>query len=182
MQQQYQHIRHQIQDGDVLLFRRNPSSIISRFICWWTKQPYSHAGVAVWLVLNGTRRLFVAEAAWPLVRVYPMSCYLRDKGEHIDWHSLWDRNKAELLAEFMLQQVGKRYASFLQMLYSFLPGLPKRGRPINPDRVFCSDLVAEGLSTLGYHLPKPPILTTPGDLEYYRCWQGKGEITPDGVG
>jgi Permuted papain-like amidase enzyme, YaeF/YiiX, C92 family len=182
----YSTARQQVRTGDVLLFRRS-SSLLSRLICRWTESKHSHAGLALWAF----GRLWVIEACWPRVRLFPLSRYSR-AGIKIDWYRWEDVSTAPRCeaALHALEHVGDRYASLLQMAGSFVPGLARflanlkvyPGQGLSPNRPFCSCLVTAALIHAGLRLsqddPASPWLVAPGDIALFNGLQRKGLILP----
>jgi len=158
--------RHEIRDGDVLAFRG--TAAFSRLIQWRTRARVSHVGFAVWL--EQWDRLAVLEAMEPGgIRLHPLRKRLAD-GEWVDWYRLDDDQvDRSALVSAAFEHWGKRYASPWQFLRSWgwvsRMVFDKLGRPsdTNPDRFFCSELVALCLTRAGY-VCDDPVWTTPATM------------------
>src|SRR5262245_6218186 len=173
-----------IRTGDVLLFRGTG-------LCAWlikvrTRSVYSHAGIALRIQANGTEKLAVLEALEPLgVRLYPLEQYLK-RGERIDWYQLNDPAIVrEEVAAYALRQWGKPYAlRTLWWSFSRLAWVLRKllhGRPAtDPERFFCSQLVADALKHAGFRADEDviPIETDPGAVGRFVCLQRRGELSP----
>jgi len=167
----YEDHRHDIQDGDVLAFRG--TRVFSKLIQFWTNARVSHVGFAVWL--RQWDRLAVLEAMEPGgIRLYPLRKSITD-GEWVDWYRL-DGGKVHraTVVETAFTHWGKRYASPLQFLRSW-GAICRRvgdflGRKVDtdPDRFFCSELVAHCLAQAGYVCEDPawkvPARMAPQDI------------------
>ncbi|MGE0760133.1 MAG: YiiX/YebB-like N1pC/P60 family cysteine hydrolase [Pirellulaceae bacterium] len=181
-----------IANGDILLFEGR--SWFAFGIKLRTRSQFSHAGVALWVNVDGTSRLCILEALEPWgVRLYPLDRYLdhcHRKGERVHLYRLHESINRDKVAGFTLQQWGKRYASVWQFVLSW--GRVTRffrwlfGRPLNvdtdPERFFCSELVAEALRAGGY-VPSveddlAPCMTDPGAVALFPCLQRLGVLTP----
>lgn len=182
----------QIHTGDVLLFRRSPS-LFGRLIRVWTQSPFSHVGVAIRIVVDGTQRLAILEALEGVgVRLHPLDRYLEEchrDGCKVDWYAVTDDSVDRLkVAGYALQHWGKRYASPWQFAWSWgrLAAWVRRMRGLSvdtdPERYFCSELIAGALVYAGYRpdgdLAIEPAETAPGDVALYTCLQRRGEIEP----
>ena len=180
----------QIRSGDVLLFRRS-TSLFGRLIRLRTESPYSHAGIAVQLQVGPFQQLFVAEALEGVgVRLFPLPRYVRQchaEGCLIDWFKIISPEVAgEWAAAYAVDQVGKRYASSWQFVWSWgwasswWRRLTGRPADTDPERFFCSELVAGALEYAGYvpddDLPQEAAETAPGAIALFPCLQRKGAI------
>lgn len=186
-----------IATGDIFLFEG--VSFFGRWIKLHTRSRFSHVGIALWIQVDGIRRLCCIEALEPWgVRLYPMDYYLgvcRRRGIVCHWFALKqdfgiDRAK---VAGYGLAQWGKRYASPWQFLISFgwLTRLVRKhifGWDVvdtNPERFFCSELVSDSLQHGGYR-PDPnegedaiAAGTEPGAIALFRCLDRRGTLSLD---
>lgn len=181
-----------IRNGDVFLFRRSPS-LFGRLIRLWTQSPFSHVGIALWVQVDGTRRLCILEALEGVgVRLHPMDRYLEEcqrQGCLIDWYQVTDPAiNRDRIAGYALDQWGARYAHPLQFVWSW-GRLSTRLRrwlgltaDTDPERWFCSELVAAALKHAGYvpdsDLDLDPAETEPGMVALFPCLQRRGAIEP----
>lgn len=181
-----------IRTGDICLFRRSPT-LFGRFIRLWTQSPFSHVGIALWVIVDGTRRLCILEALEGVgVRLFPMDRYLEEchaSGCLIDWYQVVDSEiNRDRVAGYALQQWGRPYATPWQFVWSWglLSGWWRRlrGLPVDtdPERWFCSELVTAALRHAGY-VPESgddsePAATEPGAVALFPCLQRRGAIEP----
>lgn len=71
----YAKIRNRIKDGDVV-FIKNETDFMSKLIRFATFSKYSHVGIAVWVDIEGERRLMMVEAqGGTRKRIVNMSMY-----------------------------------------------------------------------------------------------------------
>jgi hypothetical protein len=101
----YENYRSKIKSGDLLVWGTPPSSSIyskltHTFIRLFTLSEYSHVGIA-WVV---GERLFVIEATFPRVQIFPLSKY--DEFYHIPIDFEW---REEYLV-YLLELVGCKYS------------------------------------------------------------------------
>ena len=184
----YFHVRDQIENGDVLLFRG--SFLHSRFIQRWTRSVYSHVGLALWIHTDGVRRLMVIEAMEGRgIRLFPLSEYLQ-RGDHLDWFRVTDESvQRDKVVAWAMARLGRDYASAWQFLRSFgfltkrianLLGLPTK---MDRNRWFCSWFAAQALRAGGWSPPEPerlpPEQYTPGDISLFPCLQRRGRLIFD---
>ncbi len=173
----------QIKTGDVLLFRGR--GLWSWMVKVRTKSVYTHAGVALRIKANGCERVSVLEALEPWgVRLHPLDQYVA-AGESVDWYEVTDPAvNREKVASFALRQWGLRYA-WRQLLWSFsrLAWLARRVlrrplRDVDPERWFCSELVAAALRHAGAQTDEDlvPIATAPGDVARFTCLRRRGTL------
>jgi hypothetical protein len=171
----YSEAKKFIRDGDVLTFAGH--WWISRAIRWFTGQPVSHVGFAIWLRfgLETEDRLCVLESMEPGgIRVVPLSLTMGES-DATYWQKMkWEVVNGNEAIGWALRQWGGRYASWLQFLsfvsprfrwFRELVGLP----PKIGDGWHCSGLVAQALRFGGFEPPKDPSLVTPGDLWDFTC-------------
>lgn len=188
-------VQDNIQNGDVFLFEGR--SWFARLIKARTRSIYSHAGCALWIGINGTKTLCVLEALEPHgVRLYPMDRYVAEcaaKGVRVHWFELdpcgSENVNRDHVAAYVFKQLGKRYVSPWQFFVSWgwltrwLRRLLGKGvENLDPERFFCSELVAAALRAGGYR-PDPdedvqPAATDPGSVSMFPCLQRRGVVTP----
>lgn len=171
----YEEAKKFIKDGDVLTFAG--SWLVSRLIRWWTGQPVSHVGIALWLRFGEETedRLCVFESMEPGgVRIIPISLAM-ETSDAVYWQKLDGSqvNPHEAIG-WALQQWGGKYASWLQFLSFVSPGFRRLREIVGlPARIgdgyHCSGLVAQALMFGGFSLPKDPALVTPGDFHRFDC-------------
>jgi len=182
IQLSYQDIRHKIVDGDLFLFRGK--GWFSKLIQSWTKSPYSHVEIAVWL----EHRLCTIGAV--LHRgVYPdlLSHKLKKYGGQVEWWAVSDSvmdpvggNRHQLIIKarnWLLDSEngwGSSYASSRQFWRSFLFGWNWD----QPDAYFCSEFAARyATQVLGLQQFSNAIKISPGDFARCDAWELKGIIT-----
>lgn len=177
------------QSGDMVGFKG--VNKYAKLIGWNTLSDWSHFGVLVWVKFgDGEPTLCVIEAVIKYgVRLIALEDVLKDckkTGERAFWFVL-DRShdlNRPILVDYVRRQLGKRYASPYQMVYSFgwltrlwryLRGLP--ARDMDSDRFFCSELGAAGLQAIGISPRKIPAEMSPADLANEPAIKIMAEIT-----
>ena len=171
----YSAVKDLVRTGDVLAFRG--TWLFSRLIRWYSRQPVSHVGLAVWLRIGEETedRLCVLEAMEGYgVRLLPLAHALGDYWTHGGaawWCPLRDLYDGEEGVGYALAQWGGEYASPYQFAVLMSPTLQRLrhllGRPDHvggPDRFHCSELVSRSLAFAGASIPKPACYMTPGDV------------------
>lgn len=176
----------EIQSGDILAF--SAGKPYSRLIQRATRSPYSHVGMALWMGPYGRpnlRRLCCLEAIEPGgVRVIPLPPYLEDCRARcwpVAWYGILDASLAiDTTIDFALAQWGQRYASPRQFALSWGPVTRRIRRALglrvnldnDPQRWFCSELMAAALQAGGAALPgnKIPATMSPGDVIGLRAY------------
>lgn len=140
----YQQHRHDMQDGDVLIFKGQ--SWLSKIIKWRTRSDYSHAGVVVWW----NDRLMVLEAIGQGVLARPISYNLDHYRGDIEYFRPSQEIATETrtrMAQFAQAQLGKKYASrrLLSFFFKLLLNRPllSQDKAAAPCRYFCSEYVAD---------------------------------------
>ncbi len=143
-----------------------------------TFSDWSHFGIFVWVKFDENEsRLFILEAVAKygvrLISFEDAAAGCQVSGEKIYWFKLdplHDLNRP-ILVDYASRQLGKRYASPAQMVFSF--GWLTRfirylcGRPaadLDPNRFFCSELGAAALQAIGVRTRKIPAEMSPADL------------------
>lgn len=182
-------VKQSIQTGDILLF--SGGGWYTRFIRLWTLSRYNHVGIAIWVQANGYKELFILESLEPHgTRLVPLGPYVERSqrtGVQVDWWRVDDPNvNREAVASYSLKQCGKPYSSLLRMVFNFslLSKWIRRklGIPVanDPDRPFCSELVAAALEYAGYTGESPggtsPGGTSPGDVAMFTCLKRMGGL------
>lgn len=174
----------ELRTGDVLLFQGQ--SVAAWAVKLRTHSRYSHAGIVIKIRANGTERVSVLEALEPYgVRLYPLDHYVAS-GAKIDWFQIVDQAmNRDAVAAFGLKQWGLRYGwaslwwhfSRLAWLLTKIFGI--KPRP-DPERWFCSQLVADALRHGGFKMEGDAIAVgqSPGDVSYLTCLHRMGELTP----
>lgn len=171
----YSEFRNVVKDGDVITFAGN--WWMSRAIRFFTGQPVSHVGFAMWLRFGYETedRLCVLESLEPGgIRVVPMVLAMNDS-THVYWQrARQDHVRPGEALGWAIQQWGGKYASWFQFLSFISPRFrwfrswffknPKIGHGYH-----CSELVATALEFGGWKPTKPPCLTTPGDIWMFSC-------------
>lgn len=174
----YAEARARIASGDVLLFEGR--SLASRLIRLRTESRLSHAGLAFW----APGRLGCLEAVGRGVQLWPLRNYV-EAGHRVWWYRLAASPAArDVVCRRALERWGAPYAHPRQFLRSW--GLFARrlarwgGWPLDthPERVFCSELVAEALLAAGLAEGIEPARTAPGDLVFLPCLQLRGLLVP----
>lgn len=171
--------------GDVVAV--SGGKLHSRLIRSVTGSPYSHVAIVVALQPGSTGHSiwYVCEAMEPGgVRLLPLLSYLRDcreRGTPVAWYRI--RPHAEVdrvkVVDFALAQIGKRYANLRQFRLSWgcitrgvrrLLGMRYR-YDTDPERWFCSELVAASLHAGGARLPSARIAAemSPADVLRLPC-------------
>ena len=183
------HLRvNDIKTGDLLLCRGN--WIMSKCIRWVTGGQYSHAGIAVWLRFNGTKRLCMFEAMEGSdIRIVPVYDVLkeyywpyRDNAYIIHKPLLRELGyDGDKLIHFLLDRWSFKYANWWQFFVIASPRIQwfrskifGRNEDTDKDKYHCSELVATALEDQGYELNKTASLVTPSDLDSFTCF-GPGE-------
>lgn len=172
-------IRGEIQQGDLLFFRGS-GWLPSRLIRLFTTSVYSHVGIMVVLSAGEYSDLWVVEAVWPRVRLYPLRRTLENK-TRVDWFQVVDPAvDRHAVVVYGLERVGRRYASFRQFVRSWgcsAGRLLGWKADVDQERDFCSELVAEAFLRAGYVDDREPALTSPGAVALYTCLRRRGTLT-----
>lgn len=148
---------------------------------------FTHIGIAVWIELNGMKRLCIFEAmSGHGVRLYPIDKYLiecKKRREKIYWYKLHPSINRETVVQYASIHWGKRYASVWQMIYSF--GWLMRSfkkifgwldKDLDKERFFCSEYGAGALRFAGVKTKLPASLS-PGELTELPWLINQGELT-----
>lgn len=182
----------EIRNGDVLLFRRS-STLFGRLIRFRTQSPYSHAGIAAWMLVGGRRYLCVIEAMEGVgVRVFPLPRYLEQASKDgflIDWFEIIDTSiSRDWVAAYAMSTVGKKYASPWQFVWAWgcmsqwVRRIFRLAADTDSERLFCSELVAAALEYSGYvpdaDLPQEAAETSPGAIALFPCLRRRGSLEP----
>lgn len=151
----YQEYRHQIKDGDILLYRG--TSLNARIIRRFFDSPYTHAGIVAWW----NDRLMVMEAVEKGVIVTPLSENLGRHHGGVDYFeckvALAEDERASMV-QFAQMQLGKEYnlwtllASGLRVVLR-LSLKDKNGSYKHPaGKYFCSQYVSDIYEQAGIDL------------------------------
>jgi hypothetical protein len=190
----YEAFADKFEVGDVLLFEGR--AWYSALIKQWTLSKFSHAAIMLRIKADGAMIPSVVEAIEPYgIRVYPLKRYMQQcakRREVVHWYRVTDDNvNREKVVRYALEQWGKRYVSPWQMVLSFgrwarmFMRLFGHATPVNldPDRFFCSELVASALQFAGYRPDLDegfsPVTTDPGSIANLPCLQRKGLVRFD---
>lgn len=185
-------IAERIKTGDVLLFR-GKGSFWSWLIKLVTRSRYSHAGLALRIRVGDSERLCVLEAFEGVgVRVLPLEFVLRNRPSSIDWFPLRCSDcvvsdaRRELVAGYLLEKWGCRYASPWQFVrsFSYTGRLIRRCLGLttdtDPERFFCSEVVADALKFGGFcesdFSEREAAELSPGDISEFTCLQREGTL------
>lgn len=164
---QYDDIRNQIQNGDVLMYRGR--SLESRIIMFVTRSRYSHAGIAVWW----NERLMVMEAIGKGVVVQSLSQSVYDFYGDVELFTSKEEIPPEQrlqMITFAQQELGKEYAAWRAILLGlkilFQKNKERRDKLRRERRLFCSYYVAQTYNSIGRDLKKgvSDRFMTPGDI------------------
>lgn len=146
-----------IEKGDLILLKND--SILSRIIKFFSKSEYSH--VAVYLE-DG----FVIESDWGGVQISHLRKY-KSVEYDVYYHAKMDKDKAEMLTQWMLGQVGSRYdyGGIFGILLNKL-GLTKKNHWDDKASYWCCELVADAYLNVGLKVcaREETWLVSPGDL------------------
>lgn len=170
----YNDIRLQIKNGDVLLYQG--SGLISWLIKKVTGSKYSHAGIVVWW----HNRLMVLEAVGKGIICTPLSrnighyqgeVHLYTAREMYQKGDPWtERGKRQSIVEFAQMELGKEYATWKLVLYGWklLWGrdLDKKDKFRTSNKLVCSQYVAAAYNIVGVDLKEglADRFTKPSDI------------------
>lgn len=168
---QYQDVRSDIKDGDVLLYKG--TGLFSYLIKKITHSEYSHAGLAV----RWNDRLMVMEAVRRGVIVTPLSTNIKKYHGDVEWFRCKEKisdEKRLLIINFAQKELGKKYSilGVLWVAYHILLKKPftEGESDITSKRLFCSLYVALSYNQASLDLDlargKPDYLTTPDDIRF----------------
>ena len=191
-----------IESGDVFLFHgRAPHS---RLIELHTNSDISHAALALTVrCFPGGQPILCIEALEGKgVRCCPLDRYLVECAAEdcrVDWYAVdpcWGAEKGKMLkaeagseaAAFAVEQLGKDYVSMGQLSWSFgwlgstfrrLLAWCRPAANLNPDRWFCSELVAGCHKKAGFPVDEDPALISPADVARFPWLTLRGALEPD---
>lgn len=150
-----------IESGDVILFR-SPINRNSLSIVLGTRSNWTHIGIAVWVMEDGSRRLYVFDAhasvgvrkiAFDVIAKRYDSIYLRKIPYVRDESSF-----PNILKSFMEEYINKPYVSFIRV--PLIPYIP-----FSDEGVSCGELVARWMHVLGILTPQKALVNyIPGDF------------------
>ncbi len=179
VQQQYDDVRNQIRNGDVLMYRGR--SFVSRLIRCFTKSRYSHAGLAVWW----NDRLMVMEAVRKGVIVNPLSVNVARYDGRVEWFASVNEipeNERIELVRFAQQELGKEYATWkiiaIGLAILFGKSIETKDKLRRERRLFCSYYVAQAYNSIGKDLKTQVSdrFMTPDDIASSPILQRKGAL------
>lgn len=171
----YNQIRSSIRTGDAAFFQGK--GLGSSLISWWTRGPYTHVAMFLWVRFCDEDRLMIAHANYPEgVTLVHASQYFSSYNGKVSWASV-DHSAAELfapnhekrLADWIAQQSGRKY-DLNGVLHFVLPFLWKE----SASRWFCSELFAEDWRSLGFDISKE---VSPNQLVKWKMFKEIKEIT-----
>jgi hypothetical protein len=168
----YSHVRPDIQDGDVLLWRGNYfTSIVFRLL---TRSQYTHAAIAAWW----GERLMILQAELVGIQAVPLSATVKRYNGLVDWYRIKDEHRSavdKVLAK-ATKDLGRAFGIVAMIKSTWkrflrVTGIVHRRLGFSPPRkssraMFCSQYVARCFSEGGLPLtPRPDIDTLPGDIK-----------------
>lgn len=186
----YYDARHQIQTGDALICAG--PWLFSRAIRFFTREKYSHVGMAVWITFNGgQKRLCMFEAmegsGVQLVPLYHnLSVNYWPHNSKIWWAPLQGLN-GQKVASYYLQHWADSYVLPYQFIVDALPFLQKirrafgRGVRVSEHRFHCSEIYTRSVINAGFNAKncKDPVMVTPGDVSRFSCLGKLVELEQD---
>jgi hypothetical protein len=151
----YDDIRSQIKNGDVLMYRGK--SLQSRIIMFITRSNFSHAGIAAWW----NNRLMVMEAVGKGVVATPMSLSVGKYDGRVEWFTsaeeISDDERLQMI-KFAQEELGKEYATWkatkLGLKIFFQHDKEKRDQLRRERQLFCSYYVAQIYNSIGRDLKR----------------------------
>jgi len=175
----YEEVRPHIKNGDVIMYEGK--SIVPKLVGWFTRSPYSHAGIAVWW----NERLMVMEAKMRGVMVMPLSRNIfRHKGK-VEWFTskqeISDEDRLRMVI-FAQEELGKRFAAWKAILLGWKVlskrDLGERDRLRRENKLFCSQYVAQIYNSIGLDLKKKreDRFMSPGDIAKSPLMEKRGEF------
>jgi hypothetical protein len=170
----YSHVRPQIQDGDVLLWRGNyATSIVFRFL---TRSPYTHAAIAA----RWGDRLMILQAELVGIQAVPLSATVKRYNGLVDWYRIKDEYRSavdKVLAKAtgdlgrafgivaVIRSTWKRFLRATGIVHRRL-GLSLNPKSPRARAMFCSQYVSSCFRAGGLQLTsRPDIDTLPGDIK-----------------
>jgi hypothetical protein len=175
----YEEVRPQIKNGDVIMYEGK--SMVPKLVSWFTRSPYSHAGIAVWW----NERLMVMEATMRGVMVMPLSrSILRHKGK-VEWFTskqeISDEDRLRMVI-FAQEELGKSFARWKAVLFGLKillnRNLSKKDQLRMENKLFCSQYVAQIYNSIGLDLKKnrEDRFMSPGDIARSPLMEKRGEF------
>ena len=175
----YEEVRLQIKNGDVIMYEGK--SMVPKLVSWFTRSPYSHAGIAVWW----NERLMVMEATMRGVMVMPLSrSILRHKGK-VEWfiskQEISDEDRFRMVI-FAQEEFGKSFARWKAVLFGLKillnRNLSKKDQLRMENKLFCSQYVAQIYNSIGLDLKKnrEDRFMSPGDIAKSPLMEKRGEF------
>lgn len=175
----YEEVRPQIKNGDVIVYEGK--SMVPKLVSWFTRSPYSHAGIAVWW----NERLMVMEATMRGVMVMPLSRNIfRHKGK-VEWFTskqeISDEDRLRMVI-FAQEELGKSFARWKAVLFGLKillnRNLSRQDQLRMENKLFCSQYVAQIYNSIGLDLKKnrEDRFMSPGDIARSPLMEKRGEF------
>ena len=175
----YEEVRLQIKNGDVIMYEGK--SMVPKLVSWFTRSPYSHAGIAVWW----NERLMVMEATMRGVRVMPLSRNIFKHKGKVEWFTskqeISDEDRLRMVI-FAQEELGKSFARWKAVLFGLKillnRNLSKKDQLRMENKLFCSQYVAQIYNSIGLDLKKKreDRFMSPGDIAKSPLMEKRGEF------
>jgi len=175
----YEEVRPQIKNGDVIMYEGK--SMVPKLVSWFTRSPYSHAGIAVWW----NERLMVMEATMRGVRVMPLSRNIFKHKGKVEWFTskqeISDEDRLRMVI-FAQEELGKSFARWKAVLFGLKillnRNLSKKDQLRMENKLFCSQYVAQIYNSIGLDLKKnrEDRFMSPGDIARSPLMEKRGEF------
>jgi hypothetical protein len=178
---QYNDVRSQIQDGDVILFRG--TILLSRIIERVSHGDYSHCALAAdW----GERKMVLQAELEGGVQAVPMSVAVGTYKGRVDWFRIAPAQRAKLnIAALMAEaraDLGLGYAKegMLKAAEHFIFGAQISEDPGNPQALFCSQYVERCFRVAGLALDRDSDgATSPTEISASQVLEYQGTFVHD---
>ena len=175
----YEEVRPQIKNGDVIMYEGK--SMVPKLVSWFTRSPYSHAGIAVWW----NERLMVMEAVMQGVRVAPLSRNIYQHKGNVEWFScrkeIAEEDRLRMVI-FAQEELGKSFARWKAVLFGLKillnRNLSKKDQLRMENKLFCSQYVAQIYNSIGLDLKKnrEDRFMSPEDIARSPLMEKRGEF------
>jgi len=175
----YEEVRPQIKNGDVIMYEGK--SMVPKLVSWFTRSPYSHAGIAVWW----NERLMVMEATMRGVMVMPLSRNIFKHKGKVEWFTskqeISDEDRLRMVI-FAQEELGKSFARWKAVLFGLKillnRNLSKKDQLRMENKLFCSQYVAQIYNSIGLDLKKnrEDRFMSPGDIARSPLMEKRGEF------
>jgi len=175
----YEEVRLQIKNGDVIMYEGK--SMVPKLVSWFTRSPYSHAGIAVWW----NERLMVMEATMRGVRVMPLSRNIFKHKGKVEWFTskqeISDEDRLRMVI-FAQEELGKSFARWKAVLFGLKillnRNLSRQDQLRMENKLFCSQYVAQIYNSIGLDLKKnrEDRFMSPGDIARSPLMEKRGEF------